>query len=192
MACIDGSLHYLDKDTGKRRWSFDSGRGMLELKTAEGYEGYSFIPSTDGKLYIHDPLEGVKMLPISIQDLVNDSPFISEDGIIYIGKKKANMYALNLNSGSIMGLFPSSGISSPAKKKTLIIGRSDYTIKAINPKSGIEMWNLTFSEYNSKKFYEEFEDNLDDSHSNRFFVDDDDLDDDHKTQRVCCSFNFLY
>ena len=134
-----------------RRWSFATGRPLIQSGTAKRYEGFFFIPSIDGKLYVHDPLEGVEALPITIQEIVNDSPFVSSDGTIYVGKKKAAMFALHVSSGRLDGVYPSSGVPFAIDSETLVVGRADFKIEAMDPRSGAQMWNMSFSEFISAR-----------------------------------------
>jgi serine/threonine protein kinase/outer membrane protein assembly factor BamB len=163
------SNNYVNKTDGMQIESDDESVGSLEEDTA-----YFVIPSINGNLYVYIPgAVGLEKLPISIRELAELSPFHSMDGTLYISSKQTNVFVLNANTGDIVCEYDSvsqaefqrmyskcMNSKSPIPNQQpgddfsyelIYMLRINYAIHAMDSKTGVIKWNVTFSEiYPSK------------------------------------------
>lgn len=167
VATADGRVYGVEGSTGEQLWSFHSGRSLFSgssSQVAGGASGRSedplLIPGRDGSLYAYITSTGMlKKLPSSIKDMVNNSPFLAADGTLFVGSKDSQIFTLELDTGSLASVHSTKGLSTqlvPAdpdddekNANQLFVMRTDYTVRAINHKSGEERWNVTVSEFTS-------------------------------------------
>jgi len=61
------------------------------------------IPNTDGSLFLFAGNDaGLQRLPITLQDLVEHSPFMADDGSVYVAEKKSQFYVVDRLTGTIL------------------------------------------------------------------------------------------
>lgn len=158
VGTVDGRLYGLDAQTGIEKWVINTPK--LFSSSNSGVDGEKnpsqpiFIPSVDGSssIYVLTPDEEVKKLPVSVRDLVEHAPFQGHNGIMYIGSKETHIYAVDPLDGKLLRTYSTSeghqlAESCPIDSNSLFLGRADYTIRAIDSKTGREIWNITTGEY---------------------------------------------
>jgi hypothetical protein len=97
----------------------------------------------------------MKRLPITVRELVANSPFQSSDGTVFIGWKHTHVFAVDPLTGTIHQNFSTrftandeqdlafnmfDAQSTAAPPGTLFIGRADYSIRAIES-TGVERYH---------------------------------------------------
>lgn len=144
---------YAINPDGKEKWHYEIDAGVTSVpaiakdgmiyvngnmlkKTTEGAtaEGYVFAFNPDGTLKWR----------FKVQDWIESSPSIAEDGTIYTGSKEGRVYALNPDGTKKWEFVMGDGISGTpaiAKDGTLYIGSWDNHMYAINP-DGTEKWRF--------------------------------------------------
>lgn len=122
VSSIDGSLHARDRHTGLEVWKIPSDRPLVHVSTSEAlinrtkqHSLASSEPCDDcdlvwiveplgkGVLYYFTPATGIKQLPITIKELVMQSPFsLRGDDKIYIGSHSTTLYSIEASSGKVL------------------------------------------------------------------------------------------
>ncbi|KAK9464711.1 hypothetical protein V1512DRAFT_230236 [Lipomyces arxii] len=111
IATVDGSLHACERDTGKERWSLN-GEGSV-VKATKGNRSHEHTIADDvtwiveplgkGALYYFTPDNGLQKLPITIEQLVLESPLrLSGDNNHYTGMRQTRMYSVDARTGKIL------------------------------------------------------------------------------------------
>uniref|UniRef100_A0A060T7Y2 non-specific serine/threonine protein kinase n=1 Tax=Blastobotrys adeninivorans TaxID=409370 RepID=A0A060T7Y2_BLAAD len=188
VATIDGSLHARDRQTGIELWSL-AGDGPLvsvssrldsEVTGEEPTDDDSNIresditwivePLGDGVLYYFTEATSLQQLPVSIRQLVLESPFaIHGDDKIYTGSRQTTLYSISAATGSIVKIYGErGGLGQPecrpkrpglfeddidyveddeeyysSSSGTFMIGRTDYHLEIHGKNETI--WNVTYS-----------------------------------------------
>ncbi|KAJ1995418.1 bifunctional endoribonuclease/protein kinase ire1 [Coemansia spiralis] len=65
---------------------------------------YIAEPGGNGSLYMYSTELGLKKLPLTIKDLVDQSP-VQDRGILYTGNKEASFAAIDLNTGQLLNAY---------------------------------------------------------------------------------------
>jgi outer membrane protein assembly factor BamB len=126
FVCLaNGQLVALDRDTGQRLWTFDSGAPLMSstnratgpqaesavsLSDAEFGEGprraNSIFPGTDGSLYAYVSTAAgrprIERLPVGVADLVNQSPVATLDGSMLVGSQHTSVFLLDGSTGQLL------------------------------------------------------------------------------------------
>ncbi|KAA8911593.1 hypothetical protein TRICI_003751 [Trichomonascus ciferrii] len=117
VGTIDGSLHARDRQTGMELWSIPGESPLVTVSSAEvlqqdqNLQDESEItwivePLGDGILYYFMPSTGLHRLPVSIKQLVLESPFaIHGDDKIYTGSRQTTLYSINASTGAIIKVY---------------------------------------------------------------------------------------
>ena len=161
LATVDGKIYARDRRTGAPRWELEADRSVVETiyhprnKSIDGStpvnDEYVWIvePSQDGALYGYMPgvSFGVQKLPLTIKQLHELTPFVSDD-IRYLVDRKTWLYTVDVSTGNIQKMF-SAGSSAVLDEKscrrvrglesfedeecpitgTLNLGRTEYTVQ---------------------------------------------------------------
>ena len=96
---------------------------------------------------------------ISAKQLVDQSPFATQDGRLYVGRKTSVVHALDPFSGEVLVTFSdNTSLGGPVEQTSLpqgvvFVSRSDYKVTVHDSKTMREMWNFTFSEYSMAERY---------------------------------------
>eukprot|EP00127_Corallochytrium_limacisporum_P005495 Clim_evm12s207 gene=Clim_evmTU12s207 len=169
IATLDGNIHAIDAESGETLWTFE-GDSLLEnpygnyMHESEDDNGkvaplLNLIPDPrDGSLYIHDPTDGLQKF-FSIPDLVALAPF-RVDGRVYMGTKASRLLAINQHTGKLVREYSTSTVPDedkididhdcPHEDLNIIhIGRVDYTFWVKDERTNRQIWNVTFSQYQS-------------------------------------------
>lgn len=139
VSSIDGSLHALDRKTGLKLWEIPGDKPLVQVATSESLklrsQQYFSSPDTkcddceiiwivepqgEGLLYYFTPETGLQQLPITIKELVMQSPFsLRGDDKIYIGSHSTTLYSIESGTGKILKAYGSGKSSfSQANHKT--------------------------------------------------------------------------
>lgn len=186
IGTVDGSLHARDRKTGLEMWSIQGETPLVKVDTLQSLEEklQSGIPDEseesditwiveplgEGSLYYFMPSIGLQKLPVSIKQLVLESPFlISGDDKIYTGTRSTTLYSIDASTGEIIKVYGAGNNNALGKNEcrplttddnmdydqededfkawkhdgVFMIGRTDYHLE-IHNKSEI-IWNVTFS-----------------------------------------------
>ena len=126
VSSIDGSLHALDRQTGLKLWEIPGDKPLVQVSTSEslksrftqkfssqsGCEDCDMIcivePVGEGTLYYFTPITGLQQFPITIKELVMQSPFsLRGDDKIYIGSHSTTLYSIESSTGKILKAYGS-------------------------------------------------------------------------------------
>jgi hypothetical protein len=122
VSTIDGSLHARDRKTGLEVWSIPGDGPLVQVATSDSLlskdadENPKFDedrditwivePLGDGVLYYFMPSTGLQRLPVSIKQLVLESPFaIHGDDKVYTGSRQTILYSINATTGDILKVY---------------------------------------------------------------------------------------
>ncbi|KAH3664407.1 hypothetical protein WICMUC_005792 [Wickerhamomyces mucosus] len=158
---IEGGLHAIRRDTGELIWTLDGESSLVNINanssnkynTYAADEGEELLwivePYNDGNLYYFNREVGLSKLPISISQLVLQSPFsLNEDDKVYTGSRRTSLYQLNLLNGEIVSSFGDS-FSSPKRisdnKNIITIGKTTYEL-SIHSNNNND-WNVTYTSW---------------------------------------------
>lgn len=157
---IEGGVHALNRDTGEVRWSLEMDEPLVSVQSnlshqddqAEDSLVWIVEPYGDGNLYMFNKEIGLNKLPVSISQLVMQSPFaLNGDDKVYTGLRKSSLYSLDLTSGEILATYGSSTKiqSDFCSENTMdcanvfILGKTTYEL-TIHSKDNT-YWNVTYS-----------------------------------------------
>lgn len=122
VSSIDGSLHARDRHTGLELWEIPGDKPLVQVSTSEALQNRTKFhfssskepcedcdviwivePLGEGILYYFTPLTGLQQLPITIKELVMQSPFsLRGDDKIYIGSRSTTLYSIESSTGKIL------------------------------------------------------------------------------------------
>lgn len=117
VGTIDGSLHARDRHTGVELWSIPGDTPLVTVSSSkvlqqdqqlqdESEITWIVEPLEDGILYYFMPSTGLHRLPVSIKQLVLESPFaIHGDDKIYTGSRQTTLYSINASTGAIVKVY---------------------------------------------------------------------------------------
>jgi hypothetical protein len=142
----------------------------------EAMSSYSVLPSVDGSLLVHHHnSNGLRKTSVTARMLAEKTSFVNEDGLVFSGSKRSRLMGVDVSSGSMFhdsDTADTAGISggslpfSSADDEDALdpdnfdgersvvtdtfspmwIGRTDYTVRAFDSKTGQEAFNLSYSE----------------------------------------------
>ena len=140
----------------------DGGGGDVASTTA-------VFPGADGSLFAYQLATGtVEKLPLSAVDLVAASPSVSNDGAVVVGSRTSSAFALDPVTGAVLHAFtPTTAGGDDARQgddlgdvnvllggsplggklaDALLVGKTQYTVRSVDAATGLERWNVTYSE----------------------------------------------
>ncbi|VVT54045.1 uncharacterized protein SAPINGB_P003879 [Magnusiomyces paraingens] len=120
VCSIDGSLHARDRQTGLEIWSIPGERPLAQVSSGEisncNNNGecperdliWIVEPLGEGNLFYFTPELGLQQLPISIKDLVLQSPFaLHGDDKIYTGSRHTTLFSIDSATGKVLKVYGS-------------------------------------------------------------------------------------
>ncbi|GMH25146.1 hypothetical protein Nepgr_026989 [Nepenthes gracilis] len=182
VAALNGTVYLIDSDSRKVLWSFSSGPpihssyhtpvNQEDKKDQAVVSSYSYADcGDDWELYLNTHYGKLK-IGCSMQDFINRTPLLSEDGGIILGSRHATVLKVDpwtgrlisnyTHSGSsnrsqfggktdpvaskenIAGLEKSSSMDLKSSSVELCIKRIDYSLQSFASNSN-ELWNLTIA-----------------------------------------------
>ncbi|KAM7376352.1 hypothetical protein PAMP_006093 [Pampus punctatissimus] len=113
------------------------------------------IPSLDGALFQWNrDRESMEAVPFSVESLLESSYRIGEDTVL-VGGKSLTTYGLGAYSGKLQYICSAVGCSrwgddEMEAEDMLLLQRTQKTVRAIRPRSGIEKWNFSVGNFELK------------------------------------------
>ncbi|XP_043248351.1 eukaryotic translation initiation factor 2-alpha kinase isoform X1 [Colletes gigas] len=157
VSTLDGKISALDANNlGKKQWTLDlNGGPMLSSNihhTELNNDGQwvRLIPSLRGGLYKFDG-ENLESIPISAVQLLHSSFRYSED-LVFSGGREVNSYGVSSATGKVLyecginGCTNTNG-DSYIEQDVLIVRRYQQTVRAVEPRTGIERWNFSVGQH---------------------------------------------
>ncbi|KAM6961432.1 LOW QUALITY PROTEIN: eukaryotic translation initiation factor 2-alpha kinase 3 [Aplochiton taeniatus] len=159
ISTMDGRISALDPNNlGRKQWDLDVGSGCLvssSLSKPEVFGSKMFIPSLDGALFQwnHDR-EVMEAVPFSMESLLESSFRIGDDTVL-VGGKSLTTYGLGAYSGKLRYICSAVGCSRWGEEETepedlLLLQRTQKTVRAVRPRSGLEKWNFRVGNFELK------------------------------------------
>ncbi|XP_059209287.1 eukaryotic translation initiation factor 2-alpha kinase 3 [Centropristis striata] len=159
ISTLDGRISALDPhNQGRKQWDLDVGSGCLvssSLSKPEVFGNKMVIPSLDGALFQWNrDRESMEAVPFSVESLLDSSYRIGEDTVL-VGGKSLTTYGLGAYSGKLQYICSAVGCSRWGDEElepedVLLLQRTQKTVRAIRPRSGIEKWNFSVGNFELK------------------------------------------
>ncbi|MFE1290867.1 PQQ-binding-like beta-propeller repeat protein [Streptomyces sp. NPDC058751] len=140
IGSLDGQVHALDANTGRRRWT-----GITEgavVSSPAGMRGVMHIGSLDGRVYALDTVTGRRRWTFETGHGVHSSPTVVQ-GAVYIGSDDGRVYALDANTGHHRWAFKTGypvGSSPTAVQGVVYIGSWNGQVYALAAATGRCRW----------------------------------------------------
>ncbi|CAL8274045.1 unnamed protein product [Merluccius merluccius] len=168
ISTLDGRISALDPHNhGRKQWDLDIGSGCLvssSLSKPEVFGNKMFIPSLDGALFQWNrDRESMEAVPFSVESLLESSYRIGEDTVL-VGGKSLTTYGLGAYSGKLRYICSTVGCNRWGDEEVdaedvLLLQRTQKTVRAVRPRSGLEKWNFSVGNF-ELKFIPEVQSNL--------------------------------
>lgn len=159
ISTLDGRISALDPhNQGRKQWDLDVGSGCLvssSLSKPEVFGNKMVIPSLDGALFQWNrDRESMEAVPFSVESLLESSYRIGEDTVL-VGGKSLTTYGLGAYSGKLRYICSAVGCSrwgdnEVDSEDVLLLQRTQKTVRAIRPRSGMEKWNFSVGNFELK------------------------------------------
>ncbi|KAM9787626.1 eukaryotic translation initiation factor 2-alpha kinase 3 [Syngnathus typhle] len=159
ISTLDGRISALDPhNQGRKQWDLDVGSGCLvssSLSKPEVFDSKMVIPSLDGALFQWNrDRESMEAVPFSVESLLESSYRVGEDTVL-VGGKSLTTYGLGAYSGKLRYICSAVGCSHWGAEETecedvLLLQRTQKTVRAIRPRSGMEKWNFSVGNFELK------------------------------------------
>nr|XP_020459845.1 eukaryotic translation initiation factor 2-alpha kinase 3 [Monopterus albus] len=159
ISTLDGQISALDPhNQGRKQWDLDVGSGCLvssSLSKPEVFGNKMVIPSLDGALFQWNrDRESMEAVPFSVESLLESSYRIGENTVL-VGGKSLTTYGLGAYSGKIRYICSAVGCSrwgddEIETEDVLLLQRTQKTVRAIMPRSGMEKWNFSVGNFELK------------------------------------------
>ncbi|XP_062254166.1 eukaryotic translation initiation factor 2-alpha kinase 3 [Platichthys flesus] len=159
ISTLDGRISALDPhNQGRKQWDLDARSGCLvssSLSKPEVFGNKMVIPSLDGALFQWNrDRESMEAVPFSVESLLESSYRIGEDTVL-VGGKSLTTYGLGAYSGKLRYICSTVGCSQSGGKEmesedVLLLQRTQKTVRAIRPRSGMEKWNFSVGNFELK------------------------------------------
>lgn len=159
ISTLDGRISALDPhNQGRKQWDLDVGSGCLvssSLSKPEVFGNKMVIPSLDGALFQWNrDRESMEAVPFSVESLLDSSYRIGEDTVL-VGGKSLTTYGLGAYSGKLRYICSAVGCSRWGEEEleaedVLLLQRTQKTVRAIRPRSGMEKWNFSVGTFELK------------------------------------------
>uniref|UniRef100_A0A7M4DV34 Eukaryotic translation initiation factor 2-alpha kinase 3 n=3 Tax=Crocodylus porosus TaxID=8502 RepID=A0A7M4DV34_CROPO len=156
ISTLDGRIAALDPENGgKKQWDLDVGSGSLvssSLSKPEVFGNKMIIPSLDGDLFQWDrDRESMEAVPFTVESLLESSYKFGED-VVLVGGKSLTTYGLSSYSGKVKYICSSVGCrrwdeDETEQEDTLLLHRTQKTVRAVGPRSGNEKWNFSVGHF---------------------------------------------
>ncbi|XP_029973073.1 eukaryotic translation initiation factor 2-alpha kinase 3 [Salarias fasciatus] len=159
ISTLDGRISALDPhNQGRKQWDLDVGSGCLvssSLSKPEMFGNKMVIPSLDGALFQWNrDRESMEAVPFSVESLLESSYRIGDDTVL-VGGKSLTTYGLGAYSGKLRYICSAGGCSRWGEDEgepedVLLLQRTQKTVRAIRPRSGMEKWNFSVGNFELK------------------------------------------
>ncbi|XP_010776842.1 eukaryotic translation initiation factor 2-alpha kinase 3 [Notothenia coriiceps] len=159
ISTLDGRISALDPhNQGRKQWDLDVASGCLlssSISKPEVFGNKMIIPSLDGALFQWNrDRESMEAVPFSVESLLDSSYRIGEDTVL-VGGKSLTTYGLGAYSGKLRYICSAVGCSRWGEEEmvsedVLLLQRTQKTVRAIRPLSGMEKWNFSVGNFELK------------------------------------------
>ncbi|XP_030211699.1 eukaryotic translation initiation factor 2-alpha kinase 3 [Gadus morhua] len=162
ISTLDGRISALDPhNQGRKQWDLDVGSGCLvssSLSKPEVFGNKMLIPSLDGDLFQWNrDRETMEAVPFSVESLLESSYRVGEDTVL-VGGKSLTTYGLGAYSGKLRYICSTVGCSRWEEEEVeavegedvLLLQRTQKTVRAVRPRSGLEKWNFSVGNFELK------------------------------------------
>uniref|UniRef100_A0A8C3Q686 Eukaryotic translation initiation factor 2-alpha kinase 3 n=1 Tax=Geospiza parvula TaxID=87175 RepID=A0A8C3Q686_GEOPR len=156
ISTLDGRIAALDpENSGRKQWDLDVGSGSLvssSLSKPEVFGNKIIIPSLDGDLFQWDRDRGsMEAVPFTVESLLESSYKFGED-VVLVGGKSLTTYGLSSYSGKVKYICSAVGCrrwddEESEQEETLLLHRTQKTVRAVGPRSGNEKWNFSVGHF---------------------------------------------
>uniref|UniRef100_A0A1B6DK79 non-specific serine/threonine protein kinase n=1 Tax=Clastoptera arizonana TaxID=38151 RepID=A0A1B6DK79_9HEMI len=162
VSTLDGRLSALNiGDGGSESWSMPTGPGPMlsssihRLELTNNGNWVRMIPSLSGGLYKFNG-ENIEAVPVTADHLLKSSFRYSED-LIFSGGKESRTYGVEVETGRILYECSMSkcdnlttDTSTHPGGDVVLIQRQTQTVRAFEPRSGLERWNFSVGQHDVK------------------------------------------
>ncbi|XP_075873524.1 eukaryotic translation initiation factor 2-alpha kinase 3, partial [Nelusetta ayraudi] len=159
ISTLDGRISALDPhNQGRKQWDLDVDSGCLvssSLSKPEVFGNKLVVPSLDGALFQWNrDRESLEAVPFSVESLLESSYRMGEDTVL-VGGKSLTTYGLGAYSGKLRYICSAVGCSRRDEEEleaedVLLLQRTQKTVRAIRPRSGLEKWNFSVGNFELK------------------------------------------
>lgn len=139
-ANADGSLYAVDLN-GKLVWKFSAQGSLWGTPAAD--KDHIYLPSQDHFLYSINAADGTQAWATNLGGPMIAAPFLSKEGVLYVGTLGDKVLAVEASSGVQLWSFAAQGHvwASPVLNNNLVyVGDAGSKIYAINAKEGSLAW----------------------------------------------------
>ncbi|EGC29399.1 hypothetical protein DICPUDRAFT_58819 [Dictyostelium purpureum] len=176
ISTVDGGLYSFDYETGSLNWNINPNDGDSLYTTSQFSNNNKnnnnneevekatstslLIPTIDGSgaLFQYSEEGSLQKVPFSLHELISTSPLFlkdlssAKDDTMLIGNKQTSITVVDSTTGQVIKSMSKEGLweeDCPVNipDEALMFTRSDYKVIALDPKSGLEKWNLSIGEY---------------------------------------------
>jgi outer membrane protein assembly factor BamB len=131
-----GNVHAFDRSTGRQRWTYAAGRGVMGAIAAVGRKAYAI--GSDGRLLSLDLDKGGLRWTFPLKGSTWESPAVAGSRV-YAGSNDGTLYALNADTGRVEWQTPlgarvttTVGVATP----DLYVGTADGTMHRVDMRAG--------------------------------------------------------
>jgi len=137
----DGLLYAIDEQSGKLKWTFDAGAEILSSPV--GYKNLILFGAGSARFYALTTAGRAQWTHDS-EAPIYSSPVVDEAGIVYFGNNKAELTAIDADTGKVLWIHQDAKFSVESKPfvsdKAVYFGAWDGYLYAVDKKSGNTIW----------------------------------------------------
>lgn len=162
VSTLDGQISALNLgDGGTEKWSISTGPGPMlsssihRLELTNNGQWVRMIPSLTGGLYKFNG-ESIEAVPVTADNLLRSS-FRYSDDLVISGGKESRTYGVEVDTGNVLYECSMTGcdnltenIEDEVSGDIVIVQRQTQTVRAVEPRSGIERWNFSVGQHDVK------------------------------------------
>ncbi|KAL5557696.1 hypothetical protein UlMin_033907 [Ulmus minor] len=193
---LEGKIYLVDTISKKILWSLPSGwpiyssyqtipnneSGKSKVNGSELTNDFFIDCGDDWELYLHSKRFGKVKVPLTAEEYVRSTPYVSDDGGVTLGSRKTTAFLVDAKSGKLIRTYkladpPSASdvyggknnpillkehaeevIESGAEnlesfEQLLYIMRTDYALQHYSPDSGEILWNVAFADFDASFWF---------------------------------------
>lgn len=162
VSTLDGQISALNiVDGGAEKWSVSTGPGPMlsssihRLELTNNGQWVRMIPSLSGGLYKFNG-ESIEAVPVTADNLLRSS-FRYSDDLVISGGKESRTYGVEADTGNVLYECKMTGCDNltgntedEVSGDIVLVQRQTQTVRAVEPRSGIERWNFSVGQHDVK------------------------------------------
>lgn len=162
VSTLDGQISALSiVDGGTEKWSVSTGPGPMlsssihRLELTNNGQWVRMIPSLSGGLYKFNG-ESIEAVPVTADNLLRSS-FRYSDDLVISGGKESRTYGVEVDTGNVLYECSMTGCDNltdntedDVSGDIVLVQRQTQTVRAVEPRSGIEKWNFSVGQHDVK------------------------------------------